>query len=149
MSPVPSVPALSPFRTFFSRHKLHLVLIFITTVLFAVFTALLSERLVLHPSVTLGWILSMTNAFLGYVFIERAFRYNSNVFLFIAFSGMALRFFVMIAAVALTLLTGIVETASFIASFMAFYVTGMAIEILHINRKIDDQRLAKVLVKRR
>lgn len=149
MSPVPPVPALSPFRTFFSRHKLHLVLIFVSTVLFAVITALLNERVMFHPSVTLGWILSMTNAFLGYVFIERAFRFHSNVFLFIAFSGMALRFFVMIAAVALILLTSIVETASFIASFMAFYVTGMSIEILHINRMIDKQRLAKVLVKRR
>ena len=130
------------------RIKIHLIFLIVIAVL--IFGASLTDDLHL-PTLTYilyGCILSLTNAFLGYVFIERAFRYNNNVFLFIAFSGMALRFFMMIASVALVLLTGIVETAGFIASFMTFYVTCMTVEILHINRKIDEQRVAKVYLKR-
>ena len=143
-----TVPLPVSRRTFFTKHRLHLSLVFVVAALFVGISYLLHDRIVFRPSVTLGCILSITNAFLGYVFIERAFRYNSNVFFFIAFSGMALRFFLMIAAVALVLMTGIVETASFIASFMAFYVTCMTVEVIHINRKIDEQRLAKAFVKR-
>ena len=143
-----TVPFFRLYSTFLTKHKLHLILISVVAVLFLGISYLVHERFDFHPSITLGCILSLSNAFLGYVFVERAFRYTSNMVLFIAFSGMALRFFMMIAAVAVVLLTGIVETASFIASFMTFYVTCMTVEIVHINRKIDEQRLAKVYIKR-
>jgi hypothetical protein len=148
MNLVSSVPLPNSFSSFFTKHRLHLILVFVVAFLFVGISYLLHARIGFQPSVTLGCILSVTNAFLGYVFIERAFRYDSSVFFFIAFSGMALRFFLMIAAVALVLMTGMIETASFIASFMAFYVTCMTVEVIHINRKIDEQRLAKAFVKR-
>jgi hypothetical protein len=144
----PTVPFF-PDRTFFVKHRLHFILIFVLAFLFAGVSILLHRGIGFHPSATLGCILSLINASLGYVFIERAFRYNSNVFLFIAFSGMALRFFMMIAAVALVLLTGIVDTGSFVASFMVFYVTCMTFEVVHLNAKIDGQRLVKAYVKSR
>jgi hypothetical protein len=143
-----TVPSHRFRSTFFQKHRLHLTLVIIVAFLFAGISYLLHKSLGFHSAITLGCILSTTNAFLGYVFIERAFRYDNNVFLFIAFSGMALRFFLMIAAVALTLMTGMVETASFVASFMAFYVACMTVEVLHINKKLDEQRLVKAYVNR-
>jgi hypothetical protein len=88
-----------------------------------------------------GCILSVTNAFLGYVFIERAFRLNGNLFMMFSLAGMTMRFFLMIASVAVFLLTGTVNTLLFVGSFMGFYSFFLIVEVLYINRKTDKLKL--------
>jgi hypothetical protein len=99
-------------------------------------------------NIALGCIFAVTNAFLGYVFVDKAFRYNSTLFLFISFSGMALRFFLTIASIGLVLLLRIAEPASFVSSFMALYTLGMFGEVLHINARIDRLRASEAPTRR-
>jgi hypothetical protein len=106
-------------------------------VLFVVFSVLRGNPDGFGMDLLAGCILSVTNAFLGYVFIERAFRLNGNLFMIFSLAGMTMRFFLMIAAVAVFLLTTTVNTLEFVGSFMAFYTVFLVAEILHINKKTD------------
>jgi hypothetical protein len=82
-----------------------------------------------------GWILSVTNAFLGYVFLERAFRLQSSMFIFVSLASLTMRFFLMAAAVAVMVMTVVHDIPEFIAGFMASYVLFMSIEIAWIYKR--------------
>ncbi len=94
-----------------------------------------------------GCILSLTNAFLGYVFVERAFRLNNTMFLILSFAGMALRFLLMIASIALFLIVAHVNPIAFVGAFLGVYVVGLAFEVIRINNKLDQLRIQKIRVR--
>ena len=111
---------------------------------FVLLTIIRSGHIHFSPDIVMGCILSVTNAFLGYVFIERAFRFDSNMFLIVSLAGMVMRFFLMIASLAVFLLTTAMDQGAFIGSFMGSYVLFMSLEIAHINSKIDQLKFKKV-----
>lgn len=91
-----------------------------------------------------GCILSVTNAFLGYTFIERGFQYNNNLFMVFSLGGMALRFFLMLASVAAVLVLTSVIIPAFVASFMGSYAVFLFIEVFYINNKVDRMKQKKL-----
>jgi hypothetical protein len=94
--------------------------------------------------VMIGCILSLTNAFLGYVFIERGFKFNDSMFVFFSLGGLALRFFLMLGSVAVILIILTVQIPAFIFAFMGTYVLFLFIEVFYINRKVDLQKQRKL-----
>jgi hypothetical protein len=117
--------------------KIEFGLLGLLSTLFFVFSYLRNGDFTFGPDLVAGCILSVTNAFLGYVFIERAFRLNNNLFMLFSMAAMAVRFFLMIAAVAVFLLTVTGNVLEFVASFMASYSVFLIVEVYHINRKTD------------
>jgi hypothetical protein len=93
-----------------------------------------------------GWILSVTNAFLGYVFLERAFRLQSSMFVIVSLASMTMRFFLMAAAVAVMVVTVISDIPQFVWAFMASYVLFLHLEIAWIHRRTSRPRPATVRV---
>jgi hypothetical protein len=120
-----------------TKVKIEFALLALLSMLFVGFSVLRSNPVGFGMDLLAGCILSVTNAFLGYVFTERAFRLNGNLFMIFSLAGMTMRFFLMIAAVAVFLLTTTVNTLEFVGSFMAFYSVFLVAEILHINKKTD------------
>lgn len=131
------------------KARIEFALLATLSVLFIVFSMIRDNGHSFGPDLLAGCILSITNAFLGYVFIERAFRLNSNLFMLFSLAGMALRFFLMIASVAVFLLTTTVNTLEFVASFMASYSIFLLVEVLYINRKTDEQKIANKVARER
>jgi hypothetical protein len=117
--------------------KIEFGLLGLLSTLFFVFSYLRTSDFTFGPDLVAGCILSVTNAFLGYVFIERAFRLNNNLFMLFSLAAMAVRFFLMLAAVAVFLLTVTGNVLEFVGSFMASYSIFMMVEVFHINKKTD------------
>jgi hypothetical protein len=84
---------------------------------------------------------------LGYVFIEKAFRLNNNLFMIFSLTAMAVRFFLMLAAVAVFLITTTTNVFEFVASFMGFYFAFLIFEVLHINKKTDQLKVREALAR--
>lgn len=95
------------------------------------------------PALSAGCILSVMNAFLGYMVIERGFQLNDRQFIIVSLGGFVLRFFMMILAVTLVLLVTQVNVLVFILTLFGFYIFFMIGEVLHINKKIDLLKLRK------
>jgi hypothetical protein len=125
------------FKHQLTKVKIEFALLALLSILFVLFSVLRGNPEGFGMDLLAGCILSVTNAFLGYVFIERAFRLNGNLFMIFSLAGMTMRFFLMIAAVAVFLLTTTVNTLEFVGSFMGFYSVFLVAEILHINKKTD------------
>ncbi|MFA6233408.1 MAG: hypothetical protein WC824_04365 [Bacteroidota bacterium] len=117
--------------------KIEFALLGVLSTLFVVFSLLRNGEYNFGPDLVAGCILSVTNAFLGYVFIERSFRLNNNLFMLFSLAAMTVRFFLMIAAVAVFLLTVKGNVLEFVGSFMATYGIFLIAEVYHINRKTD------------
>lgn len=124
--------------------KIEFALLGLLSTLFFVFSLLRNGEYSFGPDLVAGCILSLTNAFLGYVFIERAFRLNNNLFMLFSLAAMAVRFFLMIAAVAIFLLTVTGNVLEFVGSFMATYTIFLIVEVYHINRKTDMLKPCRV-----
>jgi hypothetical protein len=124
--------------------KIEFALLGLLSVLFILFSVLYNGDFRIGPDMIAGCILSVTNAFLGYVFVERAFRMNSNLFIMFSMAAMTLRFFLMIAVIAVFLITSTPNILEFVGSFMAFYTMFMVFEVLHINKKTDLLKLQRV-----
>lgn len=137
---------ITRFKRQIRNLRIEFTLLGFLSVLFIVFTMLERGDYAFGPDLVAGCILSVTNAFLGYVFTERAFRMNNNLFMLFSLAAMTVRFFLMIAAVAVFLLTTTTNVLEFVGSFMAFYVTFLIVEVLYINRKTDQLKLQQVSV---
>lgn len=124
--------------------KIEFALLGLLSLLFILFSVLRSGNFTFGPDLLAGCILSVTNAFLGYVFVERAFRLNDNMFMLFSMAAMAVRFFLMIAAVAVFLVTTTSNILEFVGSFMAFYTVFLVFEVLHINKKTDLLKVQRV-----
>ncbi|PLX22982.1 MAG: hypothetical protein C0600_15995 [Ignavibacteria bacterium] len=124
--------------------KIEFALLGLLSSLFILFSVLRNGDFSFGPDLLAGCILSVTNAFLGYVFVERAFRLNDNMFMLFSMAAMAVRFFLMIAAVAVFLVTATGNILEFVGSFMAFYTIFLVFEVLHINRKTDLLKVQRV-----
>lgn len=96
------------------------------------------------PSLAAGCILSVMNAFLGYVVIEQGFRLNDRQFLIVSLGGLVVRFFSMLIAVTAVLLVAKVNVLIFIFSLLSFYIVFMALEIISINKKVDSLKPVRV-----
>lgn len=96
------------------------------------------------PSLAAGCILSLMNAFLGHLVLERGFHLNDRQFIIVSLGGLVIRFFSMILAVAAVLILAKVNVAVFVLSLMSFYAFFMAIEIAHISRKIESLKPARI-----
>jgi hypothetical protein len=132
---------------FLHRHRISLTLLIALGALLVAFGALQHNHHTAHADVLLGCILSLANAFLGYLFIEKAFRYDSNLFLFISLSGMALRFFLMIGSIGMVLLLAAVHTGAFIGSYMVSATLVLIAEVVLINARTEQLRLAKLRIR--
>lgn len=128
------------------KARIEFALLGLLSTLFFTFSYLRTGDFSFGPDLVAGCILSVTNAFLGYVFIERAFRLNNNLFMLFSLAAMAVRFFLMIAAVAVFLLTVTGNVLEFVGSFMASYTLFLIIEVLHINKKTDMLKPRRVRV---
>lgn len=124
-------------RSQLTKVKIEFGLLGLLSTLFFVFSYLRNGDFTFGPDLVAGCILSVTNAFLGYVFVERAFRLNNNLFMLFSLAAMAVRFFLMLAAVAVFLLTVTGNVLEFVGSFMASYSIFMMVEVFHINKKTD------------
>jgi hypothetical protein len=134
-------------RNNFSEFRGQIILLSTVSFLFLILTIARMGALSVSPDLIKGCILSLTNAFLGYVFVERAFRLNNTMFLLLSFAGMALRFFLMIASIALFLLVGKVNVIAFVGAFLSVYIIGLTMEVVRINNKLDQLRLQKIRVR--
>ncbi len=132
-------------RNQLTKVKIEFALLALLSVLFVSFSVLRGNPERFGADLLAGCILSVTNAFLGYVFIERAFRFNGNMFMIFSLGGMVLRFFLMLASIAVFLVTTTVNTLEFVGSFMAFYTVFLIAEVLYINRKTDQIKLRTAL----
>ncbi len=99
------------------------------------------------PSLIAGCILSILNAFLGYVVIEQSFKLNDRQFIIVSLGGFVVRFFAMIVAVAAVVIVARVNVLVFILSLLCFYVVFMAVEVAHINHKIEQMKPAKAVAR--
>jgi hypothetical protein len=124
-----------------TKVKIEFALLALLSALFVSFSVLRSHPEHFGTDLLAGCILSVTNAFLGYVFTERAFRLNGNLFMIFSLAGMVMRFFLMTASVAVFLVTTTVNTLEFVGSFMAFYTVFLFAEVLYINRKTDEHKI--------
>jgi hypothetical protein len=97
---------------------------------------------------TLSCILSLMNAFLGYVFNARAFRMNMSLSILIMLGGQVLRFFLILGAIGLVLVSTPVGIATFVGSFMVMYTVTLFGEVLYINYKTEQARYAKIPVRK-
>lgn len=95
------------------------------------------------PALSAGCILSVMNAFLGYIVIEQGFQLNDRQFIIVSLGGFVIRFFLMIVAIALVLIVTKVNVPAFLLSLFAFYIFFMIGEVLHINKKIELMKLRK------
>ncbi len=122
-------------------------LVFLSSIglLFLAFAVSQVTKSHLIADVMAGCILSLTNAFLGYMFIERGFQYNNNLFVVFTLGGQALRFFLMIGSIAIILVMLDVLLAPFILSFMISYIVFLMFEVVYINRKVDLMKEQKKL----
>jgi hypothetical protein len=127
--------------------KIEFTLLGLLSMLFISFTYLTNSNVSFGPDLIAGCILSVTNAFLGYVFIEKAFRLNNNLFMIFSLTAMAVRFFLMLAAVAVFLITTTTNVFEFVASFMGFYFAFLIFEVLHINKKTDQLKVREALAR--
>jgi hypothetical protein len=134
-------------RNNFSEMRGQIILLSTISFLFIILTLARLGSLSVSADMLKGCILSLTNAFLGYVFIERAFRLNNTMFLVLSFAGMALRFFLMIASIALFLIVIKVNAVAFVGAFLSVYVIGLAMEVIRINNKLDQLRVQKIRVR--
>ncbi|MBN1447423.1 MAG: hypothetical protein JXA28_05790 [Bacteroidetes bacterium] len=135
---------ITRFKRQIRNLRIEFTLLGALSLLFILFTMLQKGEYHFGPDLIAGCILSVTNAFLGYVFIERAFRMNNNLFMLFSLAAMTVRFFLMIAAVAVFLITTTTNVVEFVGSFMAFYSAFLIAEVLHINKKTDQIKLEKV-----
>lgn len=129
-----------------ARNRIQTILLAILSILFMAFTVMTKAGLEAGTDLVAGCILSVTSAFLGYVIYERAFRFDSNIFLIVSMAGMTLRFFMLIASVAAFIITTTVNVGAFVGSFMVFYTFFMVLEIIYINRKTDLLKVQSVRV---
>ncbi|MDT8322617.1 MAG: hypothetical protein RRA94_00795 [Bacteroidota bacterium] len=138
---------ITRFKRQLRNIRIEFTLLGLLSVLFVSFTFLSKENYTFGPDLVAGCILSVTNAFLGYVFIEKAFRLNNNLFMMFSLAAMTVRFFLMLAAVAVFLITTTTNTLEFVGSFMGFYFTFLIVEVLHINRKTDQLKVREALAR--
>lgn len=129
---------ITRFKRQLRNMRIEFTLLGLLSVLFVSFTYLTNENYTFGPDLIAGCILSVTNAFLGYVFIEKAFRLNNNLFMMFSLAAITVRFFLMIAAVAVFLITTTTNVLEFVGSFMGFYFTFLIMEVLHINKRTDQ-----------
>ncbi|MBI5648521.1 MAG: hypothetical protein HY962_16445 [Ignavibacteriae bacterium] len=101
-----------------------------------------------HTEYLASCILALTNAFLGYVFIERAFRMNVSMSILLLLAGMGVRFVLSLAAIALFLVFTPVGIAPFVGSFMVFYTIALFAEVFYINHKTDQLKPARIPVRK-
>ena len=130
-----------------AARRIETILLTTLAILFFFFAILQSSGSDFGPDLLAGCILSLTNAFLGYVFIQRAFRLNSSVSILLSLAGLVLRFFMMLASIAVFLVVAVPNAAEFVGSFMAFYTIAMFAEIMYINRKTDELKLQTVRIR--
>ena len=97
---------------------------------------------------TLSCILSLMNAFLGYVFNAFAFRMNMSLSILIMLGGQVFRFFLILGSIGLILLSTPVGIATFVGSFMVMYTITLFGEVLYINHMTEQTRHAKVPVRK-
>jgi|GEM_PF-1338981 len=90
------------------------------------------------PSILVGCILSLINAFLGYMFLERTFQLSNNQFFIVSFAGLFIRFFLMLISIGVILASAKYHSGAFVFSLFAFYTVFMFVEILSINKKLDQ-----------
>ena len=118
------------------------------SLLFVLFALLNAFDVPHHSDYLASCILSLTNAFLGYVFIERAFRMNISMSILLLLAGMGVRFLMLLTAVALLLVFTPVGIAPFIGSFMVFYTLTLFAEVFYINHKTDQLKPARIPVRK-
>lgn len=139
-------------RRFTPRQKqtrVQLVFLSALSLLFVLYAALQTQGMLLASEMLMGCILSLTSAFLGYVFIERAFHLNHRLFIIISLAGMTLRFFLMILSIAAILLVAAVHVGGFIGSFMVTYTAVLFAEVYYLNWKTDQLKAANIPVRTR
>ncbi len=135
---------LTTIRRIIADLRVQLVLLLSIGLLFVLLALTRAGVVAIPNELMLGCILSVTNAFLGHSFLEKAFRFNSNMFLIVSLAGMALRFFMMLVSIALILLLTPVNVGLFILTFMVSYSVFMFIEVFRINRMVDAFRPVRV-----
>ncbi len=89
-----------------------------------------------------GCILSVTNAFLGYLVFRWSFSLQFQVSLLVSFAGMLVRFSLMLIGVVAMILMEAVTIGPFLASFMTSYVAFMALEVSILHRGQLEPELA-------
>ncbi len=129
-----------------AQNRIQTILLLILSILFMAFTVMRKAGLETGTDLVAGCILSATSAFLGYVVYERAFRFDSNVFLIVSMAGMTLRFFMLIASIAAFIILTTVNIGAFVGSFMVFYTIFMTMEIMYINKKTDQLKVQRVRI---
>jgi len=142
--------ALKAYRKY-DRLSLHLKLqLIISTTIATLFSSAILIRFQGADVVfdmSMGCILSLGNAFLGYLFIERAFRFQNNLFLVVSLAGIALRFFLTIVSIALILVISSPSLTPFVLSFMISYSVLLFTELLYINGRIDKLKAVKIKIR--
>lgn len=121
--------------------KLPATLIRLLGLLFITLSFMKFGRIEYGTEIIMGCILSATNAFLGYKFIERAFKLDHALFIIFSLASMAFRFFMLILSIALILVLSTPHTASFIGAFMVSYTIFMFAEVYYINWKTDQLKV--------
>lgn len=138
---------IATLKGFFANKHEHyaprLIFLGVVGLMFVAFVVAQRLGLDLTAGIVIGCLLSLTNAYLGYMFIERGFEFDDRLFVYFSLGGMALRFFLMIASSAVVLLLFNVHVAGFIFSFFASYILLLIVEIIYINKKIDIQKRKK------
>ena len=129
----------------FSPEKRKIRLVTALAILFLGLSLTRIYHLPTGSDILLGCILSLTNAFLGYLFFEQSFRFKTSISLFLSLTGMVLRFVLTIFSVALILIiTPGIGVAGFVGAFMTSYAILMCFEVYYLVKRTESVRPAKV-----
>ncbi len=84
-------------------------------------------------SITIAFVISSFNAFMGMVFVKSGLNKTDKIFFRRAIGGMVLRLFMTLLLVVLVLVFLELNRISFIFSILFFYIFYLVIEIIFLN----------------
>lgn len=84
-------------------------------------------------SITIAFVISSFNAFIGMVFVKSGLNKTDKIFFRRAIGGMVLRLFMTLLLVVLVLVFLELNRISFIFSILFFYIFYLVIEIIFLN----------------
>lgn len=87
------------------------------------------------PSVFYAWLISVSNASVGYLLYEYAYYKDNREFYKIILGGHGARALCVLISIAALILTKSVERVEFVVSFVALYFMHLILEILAYQKK--------------
>lgn len=91
-------------------------------------------------AIVLGAFLSTLNVLLGYAAIEYSFGKSATTFLKVVLGGMGIRLMLLLGTIVVLVRFFDVHVVGLVTSLGFFYIIYLALEILYIQKKVEQQQ---------